>query len=219
MIRSAAFPWAPKPEVRMEWLSPQLKAKIRPYEYVQERYHEALAEVPALVGEDVESARMREIFYLSLTRWMPTLLDRKDRMSMAFGLEVRVPFCDHRLVEYVWNVPWSMKNYENREKGLLRQALTGVLPDDVLWRRKSPYPKTHNPSYLNTVRKWVLTILDDASSPLHDFIDVGKIRSLAKREDLGANIPWFGQLMGIPQLFAYLIQTDTWLRKYKVEII
>jgi len=219
MIHAAAFPWAPKPKVRMEWLSPQLKARIQPYEYVQERYQEALAEVPSLPGEDAESARMREIFYLSLTRWMPTLLDRKDRMSMASGLEVRVPFCDHRLVEYVWNVPWHMKNYENREKGLLRHALTGVLPDDVLWRRKSPYPKTHNPSYLNTVRAWVLTILDDASSPLHELIDVGNIRSLAQQEDIGANIPWFGQLMGIPQLFAYLIQTDTWLRKYKVEIV
>jgi len=203
----------------MEWLSPQLKAKIQPYEYIQERYHEALAEVPCLAGEDAESARMREIFYLSLTRWMPTLLDRKDRMSMAFGLEVRVPFCDHRLVEYVWNVPWHMKNYQNREKGLLRQALTGVLPDDVLWRRKSPYPKTHNPSYLNTVRKWLLTILDDSSSPLHDLIDVGKIRSLAQMEKSTTNVPWFGQLMSQPQLFAYLIQTDTWLRKYKVEII
>ena len=219
MIHAAAFPWAPQIKQRMEWLSPQLREKIQPYEYVQERYHEALAEVPRLAGEDAESARMREIFYLSLTRWMPTLLDRKDRMSMAFGLEVRVPFCDHRLVEYVWNVPWHMKNYQNREKGLLRQALTGVLPDDVLWRRKSPYPKTHNPSYLNKVREWVLTILDDSSSPLHDLIDVSKIRSLAQMENPTTNVPWFGQLMSHPQLFAYLIQTDTWLRKYKVEII
>jgi len=219
MINSPAFPWSPKPEVRMEWWSSQLKEKINPYEYVQQRYHEALAEVPRLPGEDAESARMREIFYLSLTRWMPTLLDRKDRMSMASGLEVRVPFCDHRLVEYVWNVPWHMKNYEKREKGLLRQALTGVLPDDVLWRKKSPYPKTHNPSYLNAVRNTVLQLLDDSSSPLLDLIDVGKIRSLAQMEDAGANVPWFGQLMGQPQLFAYLIQTDTWLRKYKVEII
>ena len=219
MIHSPAFPWAPKPEVRMEWLSPTLKAKINLQEYVHDRYQEALAEVPALAGEDKESARMREIFYLSLTRWMPTLLDRKDRMSMAFGLEVRVPFCDHRLVEYVWNVPWHMKNYQNREKGLLRHALTGVLPDDVLWRKKSPYPKTHNPSYLNAVRTWVLKILDDPTSPLLDLIDVKQIRSLAEMESTAINIPWFGQLMSQPQLFAYLIQTDTWLRKYKVEYI
>ncbi|MBC8016713.1 MAG: asparagine synthase (glutamine-hydrolyzing) [Sporomusaceae bacterium] len=219
MIQAAAFPWAPKPEVRAEWLSPELRAKIQPCEYVQQRYQEALAEVPRLPGEDAQSARMREIFYLSLTRWMPTLLDRKDRMSMAFGLEVRVPFCDHRLVEYVWNVPWHMKNYENREKGLLRHALTGVLPDDVLWRKKSPYPKTHNPSYLNAVRKRVLGILDDSSCPLLDLVDVSKLRSLAQIEDTSARTPWFGQLMSQPQLFAYLIQADTWFRKYKVEIV
>ena len=219
MIQAAAFPWAPKPEVRAEWLSPELKAKIQPCEYVKQRYQEALDEVPRLAGEDAQSARMREIFYLTLTRWMPTLLDRKDRMSMAFGLEVRVPFCDHRLVEYVWNVPWHMKNYENREKGLLRLALTGVLPDDVLWRKKSPYPKTHNPSYLNTVRKRVLAILDDSSCPLLDLVDVSKLRSLAQIEDSSTRIPWFGQLMSQPQLFAYLIQADTWFRKYKVEIV
>lgn len=219
MIHAKTFPWALKPKVRMEWLSQDLQAKINPYEYVQARYQEAIAEVPALPGEDALAARMREIFYLSLTRWMPTLLDRKDRMSMAFGLEVRVPFCDHRLVEYVWNVPWDMKNYENREKGLLRHALTGILPDDVLWRRKSPYPKTHNPSYLNMVRQWVLRILDDTSSPLLDLVDVGKLRALAQCERDEENIPWFGQLMSKPQLFAYLIQTDTWLRQYKVEFI
>jgi len=111
MIHATTFPWAPKPEIRMEWLSPDLQRSIDCKQYAQQRYLDALAEVPALVGEEAQAARMREIFYLSLTRWMPTLLDRKDRMSMASGLEVRVPFCDHRLVEYVWNVPWHMKNY------------------------------------------------------------------------------------------------------------
>lgn len=219
MINASSFPWAPKPEVRMEWLSPELGLRTKPHEYLKQRYHEALAEVPKLPGEDVQSARMREIFYLSLTRWMPTLLDRKDRMSMAFGLEVRVPYCDHRLVEYVWNVPWSMKNYHEREKGLLRHALVGILPEDVLWRKKSPYPKTHNPSYLNTVRQWVLRILDDPSSPLKDVVDVAKVRSMAQPDSPISNIPWFGQLMTNAQLFAYLIQVDTWLREYKVEMV
>jgi len=112
-----------------------------------------------------------------------------------------------------------LKNYENREKGLLRHALTGVLPDDVLWRRKSPYPKTHNPSYLEMVRKWVLTILDDTHSPLRDLVNVSALRCLAESTDNITHLPWFGQLMSRPQLFAYLIQIDTWLRKYKVEII
>lgn len=182
-------------------------------------YQEALQEVPKLSGENAKEARMRELFYLNLTRWMPTLLDRKDRMSMATGLELRVPFCDHRIVEYVWNVPWEMKNYNNREKGLLRKALTGLLPHDVLWRRKSPYPKTHNPTYLNTVRAWMLRILDDKKSPLHQLVNTNALRNLAQTATPNINLPWFGQLMNLPQLFAYFIQLDFWLRKYKINII
>lgn len=219
MIKATCFPWAPNPQVRMEWLSPDMRLVTRPHEYLQQRYQEALNEVPRLPGEDAESARMREIFYLSLTRWMPTLLDRKDRMSMAFGLEVRVPYCDHRLVEYVWNVPWHMKNYHEREKGLLRHALVGVLPEDVLWRRKSPYPKTHNPSYLKAVKQWVLQLLDDPSSPLRNVVDVSSVRAMAQPDVPLSNVPWFGQLMTNAQLFAYLIQVDTWLKEYKVELV
>jgi asparagine synthase (glutamine-hydrolysing) len=219
MIKATCFPWAPNPQVRMEWLSPEMRLVTRPHEYLQQRYQEALNEVPRLPGEDAQSARMREIFYLSLTRWMPTLLDRKDRMSMAFGLEVRVPYCDHRLVEYVWNVPWHMKNYHEREKGLLRHALVGVLPEDVLWRRKSPYPKTHNPSYLKAVKQWVLQLLDDPSSPLRNVVDVSSVRAMAQPDVPLSNVPWFGQLMTNAQLFAYLIQVDTWLKEYKVELI
>jgi len=131
---------------RSRLFSPELRELIRPEEYVADRYQEALAEVPRLPGEDSGKARMRTMLYLNITRFMPILLDRKDRMSMAAGLEVRVPFCDHRLVEYVWNIPWSMKSCGNVGKGILRRALAGVLPEDVLARRKSPYPKTPPPS-------------------------------------------------------------------------
>lgn len=219
MINATTFPWSPRPQMRLDWLTQDFKSKLNLTEYVQQRYQDALGEVPRLPGEEANAARMREIFYLSLTRWMPTLLDRKDRMSMAFGLEVRVPYCDHRIVEYVWNVPWVMKNYQNREKGLLRHALTGVLPDDVLWRKKSPYPKTHNPEYLNTVKNWALELLNDSSSPLLPLIDVAKIKAIAQTDLAASNIPWFGQLMGGAQLFAYLVQADAWMRRYKVTIV
>jgi len=149
---------------------------------------------------------------------MQTLLDRKDRMSMAHGLEVRVPFCDHRLVQYMWNIPWEMKFYGGREKGLLRKALEGVLPHDVLWRKKSPFPKTYNPTYEISVKIWVLEILEDTSSLLVGLIDAGAVRTLAESEsDYGK--PWFGQLMAMPQLFAYLVQVDYWMRKYRVRIV
>ncbi|MBP2638253.1 MAG: asnO [Firmicutes bacterium] len=219
MINAATFPWSPRPEIRIPWLKPEVRSWIKPEKYVRERYQEALDEVPRLPSEEKYSARMREIFYLSLTRFMPTLLDRKDRMSMAFGLEIRVPFCDHRIVEYVWNVPWEMKNAQNREKGLLRYALDGILPEDVLWRKKSPYPKTHNPAYTNIVVKDALEVLSQASSPLRDLVAINKVSEIAKGDLAASNIPWFGQLMSGPQLFAYLIQADYWMRQYKVQIV
>ncbi|MBP2644631.1 MAG: asparagine synthase (glutamine-hydrolyzing) [Firmicutes bacterium] len=219
MVRSTVFPWSTNPEMRLQWLSPELTKHSLFKEYPYQRYQEALAEVSRLPGEAPEASRMREIFYLSLTRWMPTLLDRKDRMSMAFGLELRVPFCDHRLVEYVWNVPWEMKNYRQREKGLLRQALTSLLPEDVLWRKKSPYPKTHNPSFFDTVRAKLLEVQNNPSSPILPLLDTKKIREFTETDAAKSPMPWFGQLMGGPQLMAYLVQVNAWMCQNKVRIV
>lgn len=218
MVMADTFPWSPRPEIRLEWLAPELRTRRELADYPRYRYAEAMAEVPRLPGEEPVAARRREIFYLSLFRWMPTLLDRKDRMSMAFGLELRVPFCDHRLVEYVWNVPWEFKNYQNREKGLLRHALAGILPEDVLWRRKSPYPKTHNPSFSAAVQSELLAILADPASPLTFLVDRDRMRAFAVSEAARSPYPWFGQLMGGPQLMAYLIQMSAWLKENRVRV-
>ncbi|EGO64787.1 asparagine synthase (glutamine-hydrolyzing) [Acetonema longum] len=219
MIQANTFPWATSPAIRRKWILPEVAKYIRAEEYVRDRYEQALGEVSRLEGEDPVAARMREIFYLSLTRFMPTLLDRKDRMSMAFGLELRVPFCDHRLVEYVWNVPWSMKNYQDREKGLLRHALTGLLPEDVLWRKKSPYPKTHNPLFLDIVKRRALAILSDPATPIRQVIHLDGVKEIAQSGLANSNIPWFGQLMSGPQLFAYIIQLDAWMKEYRVQLV
>lgn len=229
-LEAQTFPWALRVENRLQVLAPDLIERLQPHDYISGRYEEALAEIPKLPGSDhiyrdsrtlqgdqQRAARIREISYLTLTRFMPTLLDRKDRMTMATGLEVRVPFCDHRLVEYAWNIPWGMKALENREKGLLRRALTGVLPEDVLWRRKSPYPKTHHPSYLSAVRSWLKEVIEDSSSPILPFLNLPALTDLMKLSDsLPSGRPWFGQLMDIPQLFAYLIQVNYWLQENKV---
>ncbi|MGB8955884.1 MAG: asparagine synthase (glutamine-hydrolyzing) [Tumebacillaceae bacterium] len=219
MLNADTFPWSRNVASRTSWLSAAWSEKINIKEYVNDRYKQALAEVPRLDGESAREVRAREMSYLNLFRWMPTLLDRKDRMTMGASLEVRVPFCDHRIVEYMWNVPWEMKFADQREKGLLRRALEDVLPEDVLYRKKSPYPKTHNPNYFAAVRDWVLEVLDDAASPLHSLIDVDAIREIAKADDPNFVKPWFGQLMAGPQLFAYLAQVDTWLRTYNVRIV
>lgn len=218
MLNAGTFPWAVAPELRANLLSPEIRDWIKPLEYLQDRYSEAVGEVPRLQGETGKAAQMRVMSYLNITRFMPTLLDRKDRMSMGVGLEVRVPYCDHRLVQYVWNIPWEIKVTGNREKGILRKALEGVLPDDVLYRKKSPYPKTHNPAYLHEVRKQALDMLDDPSSPILPLIDAARIREIAASPEASSNLPWFGQLMSGPQLFAYLTQVNYWLRTYKIAI-
>ncbi|MDN4070870.1 asparagine synthase (glutamine-hydrolyzing) [Paenibacillus vini] len=218
LLSSGTFPWSVATDLRAGLLSPEIRDWIAPERYVADRYSQAVAEVPHLEGETPEQARMRTMSYLNITRFMPTLLDRKDRMSMAAGLEVRVPFCDHRLVQYVWNVPWEIKSTGDREKGILRKALEGILPDDVLYRKKSPYPKTHNPAYLDAVRGQVLAILDDPSSPILPLVDATRIREIAASPESSTHLPWFGQLMSGPQLFAYLAQVNQWLTTYRVAI-
>jgi asparagine synthase (glutamine-hydrolysing) len=187
-------------------------------EYVNSRYMETLSEVPRLEGESAEEHRMREISYLNLKWFMVTLLNRKDRMSMRNSLEVRVPFADHRIVEYAFNIPWSYKYCDNIEKGLLRRALKDILPDEVLYRKKSPYPKTHNPAYLRIIQSWMRTILSDPASPILQLIDKQEVTEIVETGGVSFGKPWFGQLMKGPQLIAYLIQIDTWMREYKVEI-
>ena len=210
------FPWSKRLPERIKVCSPELLAQIRPEEYVRARYEQALGEIPALDGEAEEEARVRKISYLTITRWLPTLLDRQSRMSAAAGLSLRSPFCDYRLVEYTWNVPWSMKYRGGREKALLRHAMYGVLPDDVLWRKKSPFPKTHDPNFIEVLRSMTYRMLDDGNSPLLPLIDKTHVRRLASAMTRETDIPWFGQLMNAPQLLAYLLQTDFWLREYKV---
>ncbi|WP_044481782.1 asparagine synthase (glutamine-hydrolyzing) [Paenibacillus antibioticophila] len=218
LLGAGTFPWSIATDLRADLLSSEVRDWIKPEQYVAERYQEALDEVPHLQGESPEQSRMRTMSYLNITRFMPTLLDRKDRMSMGAGLEVRVPFCDHRLVDYVWNIPWEIKALGGREKGILRKALEGVLPEDVLYRKKSPYPKTHNPEYLSAVKAEVLNILNDPSSPILPLINKARILEIASSPESSTNLPWFGQLMSGPQLFAYLAQVNHWLSKYQVSV-
>ncbi|HBF37752.1 MAG TPA: asparagine synthase (glutamine-hydrolyzing) [Firmicutes bacterium] len=218
-VNANTFPWSLTTELRNLILSPELKAKLKIDEYINSRYQEALNEVPRLSDDDPLEARRRELFYLNINWFMAVLLERKDRMSMASGLEVRVPFCDHRLVEYVWNIPWAIKSWQQREKGILRRAMRELLPEEIITRKKSPYPKTHNPSYLQRVSTQLLSILADHDAPILNLIDKEKVIQMIQSKGEDLQRPWFGQLMTLPQLFAYLIQVDTWLRFYKVRIL
>ena len=184
-------------------------------DYVRARYAEALKAVPALPEEKGDDLRRRQVSCLNIRWFMQTLLDRMDRASMSCGLEARVPFADHRLVEYLYNVPWEMKFQNGVEKALLRDACKDLLPPELLYRKKSPYPKTYSPRYEALLQQRFRRLLADKSAPIHRFLDRGKAeRALSATQDNGR--PWFGQLMAGPQMLAYLLQVNDWMERYQV---
>jgi len=211
-----SFPWSSSLDLRQSILK---KGFLKnPKDYVNQRYLDTINSVPKLKNESKLNSRMREMFYLNLNWFMQTLLDRKDRMSMYSGLEVRVPFCDYRIVEYAFNMPWEIKSYNAREKGILREAMRGILPDEIIFRKKSPYPKTYNPVYMKAVSSKVKEILKDKSYPISDILDHNNVLYLMENENkITEN--WYGQLMKVPQILAYIIQIDYWFKKYNINII
>lgn len=186
-------------------------------EYVRQRYLDTISLAPKLKSDTNLDRRMREMFYLNFYWFMQCLLERKDRCSMFSGLEVRVPFCDYRLVEYAYNMPWELKAWGNREKGIVRKAFEDILPKEICWRKKSPYPKTHNPIYFNECVKRVRKILKKRSI-LNELLDRKGIEDIIENPEKITN-PWYGQLMKAPQILAYIIELDYWFDKYNVEIV
>lgn len=209
------FPWAQSTKYRKSFIRDDIKLPDAE-EYVYSRYRNTLINTSKLSDISPLESRMKEMMKLNLDWFMQTLLDRKDRMSMYNALEVRVPFCDYRIAEYLYSVPWEFKDYKSYEKGLLREAMKGILPTEVLWRKKSPYPKTHNPVYLEIVSSRLKDIINDNSSPILQFIKKSELVNLL---DENKNEPWYGQLMTTPQTIAYFIQINYWLEKYNIRII
>jgi len=173
-VHADTFPWLAalmREHTPADLLDPHLRDRLDIPAYTADSYRTALAEVPHIPGQHGLERRMREICYVHLTRFLPALLDRKDRMSMAVGLEVRVPFCDHRLVEYVFNTPWAVKTFDGREKSLLRAAATDLVPESILQRVKSPYPATQDPAYEQALRDELGTLLRDDDAPVLPLLD------------------------------------------------
>lgn len=212
------FPWSMSMEPRQILLSDELIQELPMEEYAHAAYERTINETPVLPGESPEEKRRREISYLNLRWFMVTLLDRMDRTSMYSGLEARVPLADHRIVEYVFNVPWSMKCPEGIVKGLLRHTGEGKLPREVLWRKKSPYPKTYDPSYEQLLGEQLKEVISQPNAPIRKLLDTKKVHAfLDSPKDYGK--PWYGQLMAGPQMLAYMLQVNYWLEKYRIRIV
>ena len=209
------FPWSYDMEARTALLREDFLRENHIVEYAQNAYEASLKETPALTGETPPEARRRQIAWLSVRWFMATLLNRMDRTSMHCGLEARVPFADHRILAYVYNIPWDMKCKDGQTKSLLVEAGKEYLPPEVLFRKKSPYPKTYDTGYENLLAGRLRSALNQHHSPLLKIVDKKKVLSfLDSPKDYGR--PWYGQLMAGPQMMAYLLQIDYWLERYRL---
>lgn len=210
------FPWAQNTHQRISFLTPEVLEKLNPEEYVRDKYSQTLAQCDILPGTAPVEKRMKEMVNLNQRWFMQTLLDRKDRMSMYSGLEVRVPFCDYRIAEYLYGVPWSYKDYQGREKGLLRYAMAEYLPDTVLHRKKSPYPKTYDPRYQQMVSQKLNVLLQTPQAPIFQIVKKEALENLLTQE---FKWPWYGQLMKLPQTIAYMLQINFWMEHYQIKVL
>jgi asparagine synthase (glutamine-hydrolysing) len=212
IVQAPVFPWTMMLPDPASLLDEGVAQELRLDEYKKDCYSQAIADTPALNGENGMERRMREICYMNLTRWLPILLDRKDRMSMAVGLEVRVPFCDHRLVEYVFNTPWSMKTFDGREKSLLRAAAHGLVPDSILQRRKSPYPATQDPAYEFALRSELATVLTDKSAPVKTLFSEDALQGLLDKPLTETSLASDRSQMD------HALTFNAWVREYDVSL-
>lgn len=211
------FPWSMDITARQVLLKDDLIRELDMENFARQACEDSLSKVPRLSGELPKEARRREISWLNIRWFMQTLLNRMDRTSMYSGLEARVPFADHRIIEYLWNVPWEMKTTGNLAKGLLRQAAKGLVPDEILFRKKSPYPKTYDTAYEELLKHRIREMMEDSTSPVMEYLDKQKVLAfLGSPSDYGK--PWYGQLMAGPQMLAYILQVNFWMKHYHLSV-
>ena len=210
------FPWAKSTEERVNMLQGWIVREIDPQRFVIDRYNQTVAQSDILPDNTLQERRLKEIMNLNFRWFMQTLLERGDRIGSYCNVDIRMPFCDYQIAEYLYAIPWGMKDYRGYEKGLLRHAMSGLIPPTVLYRKKSPFPKTHDPNYLNLVSELLKQLLSESNPP---------ILQLVRRESLEHLLvedytwPWYGQLMRRPQTIVYMLQLNYWLTHYSVRIV
>ena len=203
------FPWINNVEYRQKLINPNIKINLK--KTIKKEYKRIIKELPRKDRKN----KYKRLFYINMTYFMTTLLDRKDRMTMGATIEARVPFADTKLIEYLWNLPFNYKYKDGCEKYILKEAFKDIIPKEILNRKKNPYPKTHHPYFLNEVKRLLKERLNNGN--LERIFNISEINKLLESND-DYNIPWFGQLMTKPQLIAYLYQFDLWIEKYNIQI-
>lgn len=216
LLCANTFPWSTNTDIRENIINKNIAGCEEVKNYIGLRYQKSTSETPVFGGDTKEEMLQRQMSHINLNWFMYSLGARSERCGAFGGVNIRMPFCDYKLIEYVWNIPYGIKAAGGREKGILREAFKKRLPEEIFLRKKSPYPKTHHPKYEALVRERLKEILS-GDTPLKKIADEKYIWSLLEEKSDYAK-PWFGQLMALPQLFGYLLQIDFWLKKYKIKI-
>lgn len=211
------FPWLRSTSERIKLLHDDIK-QLDYAAYIQKQYQNSIADIDYLDTDSEEDQRARLHTVLCLHWFMQTLVVRQITMARQTGITIRAPFADVETLEYVYNIPWNMKFFQKNEKGILRKAFEDLLPKDVCWRKKNPFPKTHNPVYASLVADLLEERFQDPDSCLHRLFDKEQLQALIASKGASYTLPWYGQLMSGPQLLAYLYQIDYWVRIYHVEL-
>lgn len=217
MLQANTFPWMMDITFRKSLLNPEFAGALHMEQYIANSYEKSLSEVELLPSDSPLDSKKRQITYMNIKWFMQTLLDRMERAASLCGISARVPFADYRLVEYVYNTPWSMKSENGVPKSLLRAVAKPYLPEKIYNRPKSPYPKTYHPGYEKKLADQLMEILHDTASPLRSYLNIPLVKRFLK-EPKEYGQPWFGQLLAGPQMIAYLIQIDYWMRKYNLSL-
>lgn len=209
------FPWAQTTKERTAFLHPWILETIDPEAFVHSCYRDTIDQADILPENSAIDKRIKQLVNLNFRHFMQTLIDRGDRMGAYCGLDIRMPFCDYRIAEYLYGVPWSMKHDKGQEKGLLRLSMEGLLPHSVLYRKKSPFPKTYDPRYLEIVSDMLRQVLADPHAPIFGLVRKEALENLLHQD---FSWPWYGQLMRRPQTIVYMLQINFWLEHYSVRI-
>ena len=213
-----SFPWSGSVALRSSILKPEVAEKANISGYVRDAVHSALDAYDVSGIEDADERARFKLQRLCFDYFMPNLQERAVRMCECVGLNVLTPFCDDRIVRYVYNVPWAMKTHGGVEKGLLRAAVKDIVPEKLCMRKKSPYPKTCSSVYSDLIRKRIAALVQDANAPIWQLVDVDRIEKMASGSLNPADTPWFGQLMAGPQMLAYLLQVNQWMEQRNIAV-
>jgi len=213
------FPWSGSLELRQSLLLPEIGEALRLKDYVGDIFQSRKASADPGQGFEPKERRLRTMQRLCFDFFMPNLQERAVRMGEGAGIQILTPLCDERLVEYVYNVPWEMKFMGGQEKGLFRAAMRDLLPQKLLHRVKSPYPKTCSPHFTRIIRHMASQMLSEPQAPIFQLVDRARVSAIVDSELDPADTPWFGQLMAGPQMLGYLWQVNCWMKERNVTVV